>query len=116
MLRASHNYTGYGEVLVFLQVISYLVILYLESKILTKSVVAYLMDEYFSSNVAWLGCLLVASTIFIEKALFDMIDLMKTIQSSDSAKYVSFTNEDVYEKQKDASKVSNSGLNNSEIY
>jgi len=66
---------------------------------MTKSVVAYFMDEYLSSKAAWLGCLLVASTVFIEKALYDMIDLLKLIKTSDIAKYVSFTNEDGFDKQ-----------------
>lgn len=73
LLRATNNFTGWGEFVIFLQVASYFIIIYLESIILTKTVIAYFMDEFMSSSTAWLGCLLVAASVYIEKYAYFMI-------------------------------------------
>ena len=67
LLRSTNNFTGWGELVIFLQVVSYFVFVYLDSIILTQSAIAYFFDEFMSSVNAWLGCVLVASTIYIEK-------------------------------------------------
>ncbi len=71
LLRATHNFTGWNEFFITLQVSSYFIILYLDSILLTKGVVAYFWDEFTSSWTAWLGCIFIASLLVIEKALMD---------------------------------------------
>ena len=77
LLRATHNFTGWNELLIFLQVTSYFWILYLDSIILTKGPIAYFFDEFMSSWTAWLGCILIACLLVVEKAILDAYDLMR---------------------------------------
>ena len=77
LLRATHNWTGWGEAIVLLQLVSYFVFTYADSKILDTGVIAHFYDEFMSSKTAWLGVLLVGSLIFIEKACLDMAQLLK---------------------------------------
>ena len=58
---------GWGELIIFLQVASYFVFVYIDSILLTKSAIAYFFDEFMSSVTGWLGCVLVGATIYIEK-------------------------------------------------
>lgn len=76
LLRASHNHTGWTELIMFSQVTSFFWILYLDSVIFVYGPVAYIYDELMSSWTAWLGCLFAASTIFIEKSAYDAVMLI----------------------------------------
>ena len=49
---------------------------YLDSIIMQKGVIAFFFDEFWSSWTAWLGCLFVASLIYLEKAVKDAIYLV----------------------------------------
>ena len=72
LLRYSHNWTGWGELLIFLQVTSYFWIVYVDTILFPTGVLAYFSDEFYSSWTAWLGCALLASTIYIEKHVFEL--------------------------------------------
>lgn len=76
LLRATNNWTGWGELLIFMQVTSYFWILYLDSVMFTNAI-SYFFDEFFSSWTAWLGCFFVLSTMFIEKACLDAWSILK---------------------------------------
>ena len=76
MLRYTHNYTGINELLIFLQVTSFIWILYIDSVFFTTGVIAYFFDEFMSSATAWLGCLLLASTVFLEREVMIMINIL----------------------------------------
>jgi len=67
LLRQTHNFTGWNELLIFLQVSSFFWLVYLDS-ILLKGPIMYFFDEYWSSKTAWLGVLFVVGILFIEKA------------------------------------------------
>ena len=71
LLRGTHNFTGWGEAFVALQLVSFIVILYMDSVILTSGPIAYFFDEWFASWTAWLGVLLVACSLYIENAAVD---------------------------------------------
>jgi len=71
LLRGTHNWTGWGEAVVLLQLISFFTCVYLDSIMLTQGQIAYFFDEYMSSWTAWLGVLLVGSLLLIEKAVLD---------------------------------------------
>ena len=71
LLRGTHNYTGWGEAFVALQLVSFPVILYMDSVILTAGPIAYFFDEWFASWTAWLGVLLVACSLYVENAAVD---------------------------------------------
>jgi len=68
LLRGSHNMTGWGEMIIFLQVASFFVFVYFDSELHTTGEIAHFFDEYLSSWTAWLGVILVASLVIIEKA------------------------------------------------
>ena len=72
LVRSTHNWTGWGELLVFLQVTSFFWILYLDSVILTSDI-SYFFGEWLGSWTAWLGCILVAGIVLIEKAGMDAV-------------------------------------------
>lgn len=80
MLRATHNWTFWGELFLFVQVLSFFVFLYLDSVWFTNPI-AHFFDEYFSSKTAWLGCFLVIATIYIEKACLDAYELFRPLKS-----------------------------------
>ena len=86
LLRQTHNHTGWFELLLFLQTTSFFWILYLDTIIFTKGVVAYFYDEFMSSSTAWLGCLLVGSSIFIEKAFIDTLKILKKLTKESASK------------------------------
>ena len=73
MLRNTNNWQGWNEAVILMQTSSYFLFVYLDSIWLTKGVIAYFMEEFTSSWTAWLGCCLIASLIFIEKASIDAI-------------------------------------------
>ena len=50
--------------------------MYLDTILLEKGVIAFFFDEFMSSWTAWLGCIFVASLIFIEKAVVDAYKLL----------------------------------------
>ena len=62
--------------MLLLQVTSFFWIVYLDSIFLPEGVIAYFFDEYWSSWTAWLGCMLVASLIYLEKAVLDAMKLL----------------------------------------
>ena len=66
LLRETHLVTGWGELLIFLQVTSFLWMVYLDSIILSESVIAYFSDEFYGSVTAWLGVLLVSFLVPFE--------------------------------------------------
>jgi len=70
LLRSTHNFTGWCELLIFLQVTSFFWLLYLDSIWLT-SPISYFFDEFFGSLTAWLGVLFVGGILVIEKAAVD---------------------------------------------
>ena len=76
LLRATHNWTGWGEAIILLQLASYFVCTYADSLIMNHGEIAYFYDEFMSSKTAWLGVLLVGCLIFIEKALVDMLNIV----------------------------------------
>mmetsp|Transcript_34771 Transcript_34771/g.42736 ORF Transcript_34771/g.42736 Transcript_34771/m.42736 type:complete len:125 (+) Transcript_34771:1442-1816(+) len=71
LLRSTHNWTGWSEGVVLLQLISFFVFVYLDSVMLTTGQIAYFFDEYLSSWTAWLGVVLVGSLLMVEKATTD---------------------------------------------
>ena len=75
LLRATNNWTGWGELLIFLQVTSFFWILYLDSTILTSDI-SYFFGEWLGSTTAWLGCLLIFGLVFIEKASVDALRMV----------------------------------------
>ena len=77
ILRSTHNWTGYSEAVVVMQFLSFFIILYLDSVLLTTGAIAFFFDEYFSSWTAWLGVLLMASILLIEKGCADALDHWK---------------------------------------
>ena len=79
LLRQTSNYTGWGEIVLLCQVTSFFITVYTISRVLNMSVIAHFFDEFFSSWTAWLGCLFVASIIYLEKALVDGIKLLKSL-------------------------------------
>ena len=74
LLRSTHNWTGYSEGVVAMQLLSFFILVYLDSVLLTTKEIAYFFDEYLSSWTAWLGVLLVGSMLFVEKGLVDAYD------------------------------------------
>ena len=66
LLRETHLVTGWGELLIFLQLTSYLWIIYLDSILLKTSVIAYFSDEFYGSWTAWLGVLLISFLVPFE--------------------------------------------------
>lgn len=85
MLRQTSNYTGWGEIVLLLQVTSFFWVVYLDTILLTKGVIAFFFDEYMSSWTAWLGCLFVASLILIEKAVMDAFILLRKLDCSNNS-------------------------------
>ena len=77
ILRSTHNWTGFSEAVVAMQFISFFVILYMDSIMLTTGPIAYFLDEYFSSMTAWLGVLLMAAILLIEKGCADALNHWK---------------------------------------
>ena len=71
LVRATHNFTGWGELFILVQLVSFPVIVYLDSIMLTSGVIAYFFDEFLASWTAWLGVFLVASILYIEGAVVD---------------------------------------------
>ena len=71
LLRSTHNWTGYSEGVVAMQLLSFFICLYMDSILLTTGEIAYFFDEYLSSWTAWLGVLLIGSLLIIEKGLTD---------------------------------------------
>lgn len=86
LLRGSHNWTGWGELLIFLQVASFFVFVYIDSIMLTYGEIAYFFDEYCSSWTAWLGCFFIGCLLFIEK---NVLDAWKLWNGSNSAGRIS---------------------------
>jgi len=82
LLRGSHNWTGWGELLIFLQVVSFFAFVYIDSIMLNTGEIAYFFDEYLSSWTAWLGCFLVGMLLFLEKALIDAWKIRSTTSNS----------------------------------
>ena len=58
-----------------LQVISFFVFVYLDSIMLTTGVIAYFMEEWFSSSSAWLSCVLIVFLVYLEWGLLKLIRL-----------------------------------------
>ena len=83
LVRSTHNFTGWTELLIFLQLLSFPVILYLDSILFTNGVIAYFFDEWLSSTTAWLGVILIASFIFVEKATVDAVNLIQELPVKD---------------------------------
>ena len=79
ILRQTHNYTGWNEALIALQFASFFIVVYLDSVTLTQGEIAYFWDEFTSSWTAWVGCFLVGSSIIIEKACMDALQIRKSI-------------------------------------
>ena len=75
LLRQTHNFTGWNELLIFLQVSSFFWLVYLDS-ILLKGPIMYFFYEYWSSKTAWLGVLFVVGILFIEKACNEALSLL----------------------------------------
>ena len=73
--------------MLLLQVTSFFWVVYLDSIFLPEGVIAFFFDEYWSSWTAWLGCLLVASLIYLEKAVLDAIRLLRKLEPSCEQKY-----------------------------
>ena len=62
---------------------------------LTNGVIAYFYDEFMSSWTAWLGVILICSTIVIEKSFFDMLSLIgKKFKTQKESQVASFVDED----------------------
>ena len=80
LLRYSHNLTGWGELLIFLQVTSFFWIMYLDTIVFPTGVIGYFSDEFYSSWTAWLGAVLMASLIFIEKKGLQAYELIKRMR------------------------------------
>jgi hypothetical protein len=59
-----HNWTGWGETLMFLAATTYFAIAYLESQFSMFPIVYKFWDESISSPSAWLGALLSICTLF----------------------------------------------------
>ena len=68
--------------LIFLQVTSFIWILYLDTIILTRSDIAYFFDEFWSSWTAWLGFALLGCLVYVEKAVYDAIKIIKSPHTS----------------------------------
>ena len=79
LLRATHNYTGWGELFILVQLVSFPVIVYLDSILLSHGVIAYFFDEFLASWTAWLGVLLVGAVLFVEGAVIDSYGLFKQL-------------------------------------
>ena len=77
LLRGTHNYTGWGEAFVLLQLVSFPVILYLDSIILTSGPIAYFFDEFLASWTAWLGVIFVGALLYIEGSVVDCYSIYK---------------------------------------
>ena len=60
LLRWTHNFTGWNEFVIFLQIASFFILVWLDSIWLTNGAIAYFWEEYMSSWTAVLGCLLIA--------------------------------------------------------
>ena len=75
LVRSTHNYTGWCELFILVQVVSFPVIVYWDSILLTNGVIAYFYDEWMSSWTAWLGVLFICTGLFVEKAITDSISL-----------------------------------------
>ena len=71
MLRNTHNWAGWGELIIFLQVASFFLFLYIDSIWLIHGEIAYFYEEFTSSWTAWLGVILTGCLVIIEKAVFD---------------------------------------------
>ena len=72
--------------MLLLQVTSFFWIVYLDSIFLPQGVIAFFFDEYWSSWTAWLGCVFIASLIYLEKAVIDAISLLKDVKPRATSK------------------------------
>jgi len=77
LLRHSHNMTGWGELLIFLQVTSYFWLVYLDSILMVQGDIAYFSEEFYSSRTAWLGCLLLALLVYVEQGAYYVCCIIK---------------------------------------
>jgi len=83
LIRGTHNFQGWCESVIFLQVASYFLLLYMDSVILV-SPISYFYDEFMGSWTAWLGVLFIGASLFVEKATLDAIALVKSLKSNNS--------------------------------
>jgi len=80
LLRYSHNLTGWGELLIFLQVTSFFWIVYVDTIMFPTGVIAYFSDEFYSSWTAWLGCFLLASLSYIENKCIQVYSILREMR------------------------------------
>ena len=85
LIRGTNNYTIWGELFVLVQLISFPVIVYLDSIMLTNGVIAYFFDEFLASWTAWLGVIFIAASLFIENAIVDSYTLFTGLKRSSSS-------------------------------
>ena len=82
LIRGTHNYTGWGELFVLVQLVSFPVIVYLDSIFLTNGVIAYFFDEFLASWTALLGVIFIGVGLFIENSLINSYTILKSANSS----------------------------------
>ena len=82
LLRWTHNFTGWGELFIFVQLISFFTFVWLDSILLTNGAIAYFYDEFMSSWTAWLGVFLIGCTVLVEKTVWDIYSIIKAKQGS----------------------------------
>ena len=85
LIRGTNNYTIWGELFVLVQLISFPVIVYLDSIMLTNGVIAYFFDEFLASWTAWLGVIFIAASLFIENAIVDSYTLFTGLKRNSSS-------------------------------
>lgn len=64
ILKMQHAYTGFNMVIILCQIGSYFAFLWYFSETLTTDVLYQIGEEFRSSNVAWLGCFFVVSSLW----------------------------------------------------
>ena len=84
LLRGTHNWQGWGEALITLQVASFFLVVWLDSVLLKYGPIAYFWDEFMSSRAAWLGVFLVGAFLLIENSIVDMLGILKGLKGKDA--------------------------------
>lgn len=64
LLRMTHNWTGWGETLMFLAAVTYFPIAFIESRFTMFPILYKFWDESISSPAAWFGAFLAICTLF----------------------------------------------------